>query len=420
VSATEVRRRHVDAAGRTPRMLFVGFVAALAMLALPPAPARASFPGEAGRIAFARGLDIFVMDPDGGHVARLTGGPAVDQQPVWSPTGGAIAFSRQAGTGHPHIYVMSPSGTEIRRLTEAGTDDVDPAWSPDGSRIAFVRGTGAARLRILVMRADGTGERRVASGHSPAWSPDGRWLAFNRIVQGRGAIFLVHPDGTGLHRLTPSTVWADDPSWSPGGGSLAFTIVNTVLESSDIAVIAPDGHGIRRVTDDHPGADQEPAWSPAGGRIAFVRITENDSGQMVEHLHMVRAGKTDTGSAPGPGTKGTEPDWQPVCTIRGTGGDDVLRGTAGRDLICAGGGDDRIHARGGNDAVFAGPGDDVLVGGPGRDVLVGAPGNDHLYGGMGADLLSAHDGRQGNDVVDGGASADICRRDRGDVAVMCP
>ncbi|MFL5798991.1 MAG: hypothetical protein ACJ77A_13805 [Actinomycetota bacterium] len=402
-----------------PPPVVLATLAVVALPALHPPAARAAFPGKAGKLVFMRALNILVMDPHGGGVTQLTGGSDVDQQPAWSPDSTRIAFARQAGTGHPHIYVMSASGKGILQLTGAKADDVDPGWSPDGSRIAFVRGVGATRLRIVVMRADGTGQRRIAMGHGPAWSPDGRWLAFSRFVNGRGAIFLVRPDGSSLHRLTPARIWADSPSWSPAGRSLAFTIVNKVLESSDIGVIGRDGHGLRRVTHDHPGQDQDPAWSPGGGRIAFVRVTES-GGQMVERLHVLGAGQSDTGSAPGPGTRGTEPDWQPLCTIRGTAGGDVLRGTGGRDLICPGAGADTVLGGGGNDVSFGGPGNDVVRGGSGRDVLIGGRGHDHLYGDAGADLVNARDGTGGNDHVDGGGGNDVCPRDHGDVTAMCP
>jgi RTX calcium-binding nonapeptide repeat (4 copies)/WD40-like Beta Propeller Repeat len=414
---------HRDRGGKVawkPALVAVAALASLVAPVLRPVPALAAFPGSPGQLVFMRGLDIFVMHPDGSGVVRLTSGPAVDEQPVWSPAGDRIVFARQVGSGALHLFTMSPVGTNLQRLTDGDVDDFDPAWSPDESRIVFVRGSGATNLRIVVMRADGSGARRIAAGHSPAWSPNGRWIAFNRLVGGRGAIFLVHPDGTGLHRLTPTRIWADYPTWSQGGRRLAFAIVRDPSVSSDIGVIGGDGHGLRWVTRQHAGADQEPAWSPGGDRIAFVRITENGPGTTVERLHVVNADATVVGPAPGPRTRGTEPDWRPLCTVAGTSGDDVLTGTSGRDLICARGGDDRIRSGGGNDVVFAGPGNDTVDGLAGSDVLVGGTGRDRLTGGPGPDLVDAIDGTGGHDEVDGGGGSDICRGDHGDTFTRCP
>jgi triacylglycerol lipase len=103
---------------------------------------------------------------------------------------------------------------------------------------------------------------------------------------------------------------------------------------------------------------------------------------------------------------------RPPCTIRGTGGDDVLLGTNDDDVICAGGGDDVVRGRGGNDYVY---------GGDGNDTLRGDAGADHLFGEGGADTVNSSDGVRGNDSVDGGAgSRDVCNGDPGDRRSACP
>ena len=102
------------------------------------------------------------------------------------------------------------------------------------------------------------------------------------------------------------------------------------------------------------------------------------------------------------------PDDQ-ACTIKGTGGKDVLRGTAHRDVICAYGGNDAIKGRGGNDLMLGGSGDDTIAGGTG---------DDRLYGGPSGDVLDARDG-SGGDLADGGRGDDTCSADRGDRKKNC-
>jgi Ca2+-binding RTX toxin-like protein len=101
----------------------------------------------------------------------------------------------------------------------------------------------------------------------------------------------------------------------------------------------------------------------------------------------------------------------PVCTIIGTTGDDVLLGTDGNDVICGLGGNDTMRGRAGDDILIADTGTDVLVGGPGADTLLGFANRDRLAG---------KDGVSGNDYLDAGfGDADRCRADPGDIALNC-
>lgn len=82
-----------------------------------------------------------------------------------------------------------------------------PSFSPDGSRIAFV--TNISGLpQIWTMPAAGGYPVLVTAFDDPVgfvtWSPDGQWLAFN-VAPGGGLneqIYIAHPDGTGVRRLT--------------------------------------------------------------------------------------------------------------------------------------------------------------------------------------------------------------------------
>ncbi len=116
------------------------------------------------------------------------------------------------------------------------------------------------------------------------------------------------------------------------------------------------------------------------------------------------------------------------CTIKGTGGADILRGTARSDVICGFGGNDIISGSGGNDTIYGdggndvlngGSGDDRIIGGSGKDVMNGGTGRDRLHGGGGSDVLNVRDGR-GGDLADGGTDRDVCSADPKDKVVRCP
>jgi Tol biopolymer transport system component len=72
---------------------------------------------------------------------------------------------------------------------------------------------------------EGRGEaRRVldAPGTVPRWSPDGKWISFSPNRGFSSGISVVHPDGTGLRRLTEEGGWA---VWWPDGKQLGFQVI---------------------------------------------------------------------------------------------------------------------------------------------------------------------------------------------------
>ena len=170
-----------------------------------------------------------------------------DDAPKWSPDGQRIVFESNRNDperGLYTIYVMNADGSGLRRLTKSGTDAEHPHWSPDGKRIVYVQGqlnydySGEVVYggggKIVVMRADGSGKNELAFSHSTddlSWSPDGRWIAYAAFCcdpESRPAVYIVHPDGSGL-RLIARDSFA--PAWSPDGKLLAYSSGNGELFS---------------------------------------------------------------------------------------------------------------------------------------------------------------------------------------------
>ena len=83
------------------------------------------------------------MNADGGRQSRLV---RRGRQPLWSPDGRRLAFTR--GQGGASVYVVNVDGGRERNVTRGPVRDF--AWSPDGRRIAF----DSARTQLRDLRRE--------------------------------------------------------------------------------------------------------------------------------------------------------------------------------------------------------------------------------------------------------------------------
>jgi len=161
--------------------------------------------------------NIFVMDLRSKAMTRLTDTPAIDTAPAYSPDGTRICFESDRG-GHPQIYIMAASGGPAQRISFSGGTYSTPVWSPHGDYIAFTR-QAEGKFAIGVMKPDGTGERVLTEGfhnEGPTFAPNGRVLMFFRDPGGNAGPSLFTIDIAGRNELrVPTPSFASDPAWSP-------------------------------------------------------------------------------------------------------------------------------------------------------------------------------------------------------------
>ena len=172
---------------------------------------------------------LYVMGADGSNPTRLTFGDSVDHyQPAWSPDGTKIAFgSNKDGNGE--IYVMDPNGANVVRLTADASEDGQPAWSPDGMKIAFATERDG-NAEIYVMDSSGANPVNLTnhsgSDLAPAWSPDGTKIAFQSNREVDYAVWVMNADGSNPVRLTDPGTAAAGTAGSANARSLEPRLVS--------------------------------------------------------------------------------------------------------------------------------------------------------------------------------------------------
>src|SRR5579862_4721845 len=263
----------------------------------------------ADRILFSRlgpsETALYVSNADGSRESALTKG-SLDYNPVWSADGKWIAFTSERG-GSADLYRMRADGTGVERLTGDPAFDDQASFSPDGSQIVFVttRAGGTADLWILDVNTKRAHALTSGAGGDfrPSWSPDGKWIAFSSdrdstlpFAKGRWEhlhivdVYLVHPDGSGLKRLSRHGDFCGSPKWSPDSQSVVAYCM-TAEETWTYRINRIDGEtkltrfdlatGESKPVNAGPGIKIYPSVLPSG-KLAFVRRDTESQGVFYE------------------------------------------------------------------------------------------------------------------------------------------
>jgi TolB protein len=162
--------------------------------------------------------EIYVVNPDGSHLQRLTFAVGVNTSPTWNPkTGKQIVFVSDRG-GDPALYEANSDGSNVEKidLPDMGYS-VDPSWSPNGQLLAFSwrRPNGNYDIYVMDIVSHQLVELTKDEGRNerPCWAPDGRHLVFESTRTGTRQIWSMLADGSEPHQLTFKGE-SESPSWS--------------------------------------------------------------------------------------------------------------------------------------------------------------------------------------------------------------
>ena len=209
------------------------------------------------------------------------------------------------------VYLIDPDGTNVRRLTDNADVDGLASLSLEGKRIVFDSNRNRADYSALcgassffvsdlfLMDTDGSPQTLLRRGSSSAtWSPDSKGIAFHASASGAGCPSRTDPgaaasdsdifvakvgallDGSGQPANITSTPDKidDDADWSPTGEKLVYTAHDVgddipngpgfLSNSAELYVTGADGSGREQLT--HTNYEERsPAWSPSGDKIVY-------------------------------------------------------------------------------------------------------------------------------------------------------
>lgn len=192
-----------------------------------------SFAGD-GKLLLTEKNDnssIAIMDADGTNRQRVfnaDGGSAFS--PSWSPDGQWIVFGfggylKNRQTRMAKLMLMKRDGTELKDLTDGTPNAGFPSWSPDGKHIVY-RVWGENEHGLRIMNLDDHSVRVLTSDYDnvPYYSPDGSRILFTRKHEGNNFdVFTIHPDGTGLSRLTTAPTNDAHAVWTNAGRQILWS-----------------------------------------------------------------------------------------------------------------------------------------------------------------------------------------------------
>ena len=271
----------------------------------PPNPARVE---PAGRIVFTCFIDsidqLCTVNADATGYTQITNTEATDFYGSFDPITHRIVFiSRRDGAFF--IYDMNPDGSDVRLIGPTNIGGLyAPVVSPDGQRMAFTA-AGETGQHIWVMNMDGSGLTKLTDTSSfnvdATWSPDGSKIAFSSLQGGASAHYIMNADGSDARKIDADVAQIGGRSdWSPDGNWIAFYA--GPQRSSQIYLTSVSGNVVYQLT--NRGSNLAPSFSPDGNWIVF---TSYRNGEGDGEIYIMRLDGTDVRRL----TTNDYTDWQP-------------------------------------------------------------------------------------------------------------
>lgn len=282
-------------------------------------------------IGLHQNWELYLVQPDGTGLTRLTENDRVDTSPSWSPDGRQIAF-RSRVDGSSDIFVMDANGQNWRNLVKDPEDSIFdefyPEWNPQREMIAlytdrfYTPAVGCAWHRLAIMPLSGGAdnirvlEEPLTEQETLGWSADGRRLAFSSRcdMSQEQAVELIewNIDTDDVVQLTDDGFVNASPAYSHSGRYLAYQSVRPDA-AADIFVLDLETGELANLTNNPEFKDSHPTWSPDDSQIAFVSDRDgNDEIYVMDVILEPFASSANPRNITNHPAKDFEPAWSPV------------------------------------------------------------------------------------------------------------
>jgi TolB protein len=211
---------------------------------------------------------LWECDWDGSNPVKLS---TIQLKDSWMASRNAGNEFVLSPKGDSAFVIVNRNGTVSDRIVPGFTYASDPTFSPDGKQIVFrgtatrIKGTGYL-AELYVMNDDGTNMKQITwypqddtvgawyryRAGPPVWEPNHNFITYTSVRNGKGKIFAIQSDGTGLKQITPDTLDVGWHAWSSNGKWLTFDAVRKEdnFDNYDIYLMAyPEGPITRLTTD---------------------------------------------------------------------------------------------------------------------------------------------------------------------------
>lgn len=244
--------------------------------------------------------EIYVVDPDGRNLVRLTSDNTISSRPAWFPDGRSISY-----TQHEWVILngQRKKGTVLKKhnletggrviLSAREGMNSGATWSakyPKG--IATLSYTGRPELYFIGKESISdpepisreirwkklSGEGFQANMESqlfdvePSWNPEGTKIVFSSARSGHPMIYVLDVATKIANQLTFAGQYNSSPAWSPKGDKILFAAQQSGTGNFDIYVIDPDGSNLSRLTAGDKGRrtnSENPSFAPTGRHFVF-------------------------------------------------------------------------------------------------------------------------------------------------------
>ena len=227
--------------------------------------------------------DLYVMDPDGSNLERITRTPKSEGNFTWINQGKQIAFTYADADGKNQLWVMNPDGSGRKQVTSLEKGIEGFLFSPDEKKVVLISPIKFAReakdIYPDLPKATGRVIDDMMYKHWDEWVTE-----------------IPHPfigDFNGSNVDNIEDIMADEPmyeapmrpfggiesfAWSPDSQSLIYVSRKktgrdyAVSTNSDLYLYNIADKSTRNITEGMMGYDTAPAYSPDGKYVAWLSM----------------------------------------------------------------------------------------------------------------------------------------------------